>query len=109
MNKERFEIELLSKSYRNSKRILKEVETQLFHLDRLRINDHQRIVLHIENVIASLDERESGSSSKRRSWKERQGTGIWNTSRCRPITVSDGRPTVNFCVVCSFKRKYNCL
>jgi len=58
LNKDRFEIELLSKSYRNSKRILKEVEAQLFHLDRMRMNDHQRIVMHIENVIESLDERE---------------------------------------------------
>ncbi len=52
------EIELLSKSYRNSKRILREADSQLFHYDRLILSQHRRIVAHIENVAESLDERD---------------------------------------------------
>ena len=58
MNKEKFEIELLSRNYLNSKRIIKETEEDIIHTSYERLKAYRRIVSHIENVTESLGEKE---------------------------------------------------
>ena len=47
MNKEKFEIELLSRNYLNSKRIIKETEEDIIHTSYERLKAYRRIVSHI--------------------------------------------------------------
>ncbi|MBQ1307307.1 MAG: hypothetical protein IIZ64_05190 [Erysipelotrichaceae bacterium] len=58
MNKEKFEIELLSRNYLNSKRIIKETEEDIIHTSYERLKAYRRIVSHIENVAEGLGEKE---------------------------------------------------
>ena len=58
MNKERFEIELLSRNYLNSKRIIRETEEDIIHTSYERLKAYRRIVCHIENVAEGLGEKE---------------------------------------------------
>lgn len=57
-NRQKFEIELLSRNYIDSKRKLKDHEqkTVRYSVDRVRL--YRRIVTHIEDVIAILPEKE---------------------------------------------------
>ena len=57
-NKEKFEIELLSRNYLNSKRIIKETEEDIIHTSYERLKAYRRIVSHIENVAEGLGEKE---------------------------------------------------
>ncbi|MBR2534139.1 MAG: hypothetical protein IKE50_05105 [Erysipelotrichaceae bacterium] len=58
MNKEKFKIELLSRNYLNSKRIIKETEEDIIHTSYERLKAYRRIVSHIENVAEGLGEKE---------------------------------------------------
>ena len=58
MNKEKFEIELLSRNYLNSKRIIKETEEDIIHTSYERLKAYRRIVSHIENIAEGLGEKE---------------------------------------------------
>ena len=57
-NKDKFEIELLSRNYLNSKRIIKETEEDIIHTSYERLKAYRRIVSHIENVAEGLGEKE---------------------------------------------------
>ena len=57
-NKYKFEIELLSRNYINSKRIIKETEEDIIHTSYERLKAYRRIVSHIENVAETLGEKE---------------------------------------------------
>ena len=57
-SKERFEIELISRGYLQSKRILKEHQTNIRRVDPHRYEVCRTIVEHVENVVDSLDETE---------------------------------------------------
>ncbi|MBO4919202.1 MAG: hypothetical protein J5365_03500 [Erysipelotrichaceae bacterium] len=57
-NKDKFEIELLSRNYINSKRIIKETEEDIIHCSYERLKAYRRIVSHIENVAECLGEKE---------------------------------------------------
>ena len=58
MNKQKFEIELLSRNYLNSKRIIKETEEDIIHTSYEKLKAYRRIVSHIENVAEGLGEKE---------------------------------------------------
>lgn len=55
---ERFEIELISKNYMQSKRVILENEENILHMSSRQLEPHRRIVYHIEYVVRSLDERD---------------------------------------------------
>ncbi|MBR3265646.1 MAG: hypothetical protein IKI61_06805 [Erysipelotrichaceae bacterium] len=57
-SKERFEIELISRGYLQSKRILKEHQTNIRRVDPERYELCRTIVEHVENVTYSLEETE---------------------------------------------------
>lgn len=56
-NNDRIKIELLSKSYINSKRLLHEAEEGIITRDYNRIDSYRRIVRHIEYCTNCLDEK----------------------------------------------------
>ena len=58
MNKQKFEIELLSRNYLNSKRIIRETEEDIIHTSYEKLKAYRRIVSHIENVAEGLGEKE---------------------------------------------------
>ncbi|MBQ6126564.1 MAG: hypothetical protein IJI77_06055 [Erysipelotrichaceae bacterium] len=72
MNKEKFEIELLSRNYLNSKRIIKETEEDIIHTSYERLKAYRRIVSHIENVAEGLGEKERLIIQKEVIEKKRQ-------------------------------------
>lgn len=59
-NKENFKekIELLSRNYINSKRVLNEVEEDVINVSEDRIEVHRKIVAHINYVTEAMEERE---------------------------------------------------
>ena len=57
-NKDKFEIELLSRNYLNSKRIIRETEEDIIHTSYEKLKAYRRIVSHIENVAEGLGEKE---------------------------------------------------
>ena len=58
MNRQKFEIELLSRNYLNSKRIIRETEEDIIHTSYEKLKAYRRIVSHIENVAEGLGEKE---------------------------------------------------
>ena len=56
--KRKFEIETLSRSYIESKRIIKEAQENIIHPSREKLEACNLIVRHIDNVVESLDEND---------------------------------------------------
>lgn len=55
-SKNRFEIELLSSNYINSKRIIAESEENIITISSSRLSVYRKIVYHIEYVVAYMNE-----------------------------------------------------
>ena len=56
-DRDRFEIELISSAYLNSRRIVQECAEGTISCPAYRLEANRRIVAHIENVISSQDEQ----------------------------------------------------
>ena len=56
--KNKFEIQLLSENYLNSKRIIDEAEKCIIKCPSYRLHSHRRIVSHIEYVADTLRDKE---------------------------------------------------
>ncbi len=57
-NEERFQIELLSRRYLTSKRIVRESQEAIKGCPRRELEMHRRIMYHIEYVTQSLDDND---------------------------------------------------
>ena len=57
-NKDRFEIEMLSRNYLNSKRIIKMSQNCVKNYSRVRLETHMKVICHIEYAIQLLPEEE---------------------------------------------------
>ncbi len=55
-DKSKFEIEILSREYLNSKRVIREAENSIIRYNSRKLERSFRIVYHIEYVVESLDE-----------------------------------------------------
>ena len=58
ISKEKFEIQLLSQNYLESKRKLKDYDERLVHYSLEKIKNFRRIVTHIEDIVMMLPEKQ---------------------------------------------------
>ena len=57
-NKDRFEVELLSHNYINSKRVIRESQNNVKKYSRSRLETHMKVICQIEYAIEALDEED---------------------------------------------------
>ena len=55
-NKDRFEVEQLSRNYINSKRIVREAQNDVRRYSKIRLETHMKVICRIEYAVESLDE-----------------------------------------------------
>lgn len=58
LKRSRFEIEILSRNYLKSKRLLADVSNHIIDIPPYRLENHKRIVYHIEYIAETLCEKE---------------------------------------------------